>query len=199
MSPGNLSNIARRAHGNALLPVAFLPIPKSEYFVLYLHLFWISLLQQVNDSGRSLSIKSFVDNFTMPAYPGFSIPLRPECQYPKLSNVLMAIFVERYMGLGRTLRTIRNRFGCRELFKAGVQSTSHLSCGYFHWEITPVSRCLAKPNFLDDASARRRTHEKTEFLINSFNPGILWDDFGIRNDVLVSQLSQQLFQSSFLF
>ncbi|KAI0005846.1 hypothetical protein BJV74DRAFT_792317 [Russula compacta] len=29
MSPGNLSNIARQAHGNALLPVAFLPIPKT--------------------------------------------------------------------------------------------------------------------------------------------------------------------------
>ncbi|KAF8491736.1 hypothetical protein F5888DRAFT_1619731, partial [Russula emetica] len=29
MSPGNLSNIARRAHGNALLPVTFLPIPKT--------------------------------------------------------------------------------------------------------------------------------------------------------------------------
>jgi hypothetical protein len=35
MSPGNLSNIARRAHGNALLPVAFLPIPKSEHFVTF--------------------------------------------------------------------------------------------------------------------------------------------------------------------
>jgi hypothetical protein len=29
MSPGNLTNIARRARGNALLPIAFLPIPKS--------------------------------------------------------------------------------------------------------------------------------------------------------------------------
>jgi hypothetical protein len=29
MSPGNLTNIAWRAHGSALLPVAFLPIPKS--------------------------------------------------------------------------------------------------------------------------------------------------------------------------
>jgi hypothetical protein len=29
-SPGNISNIARRAHGNAVLPVAFLPIPKSS-------------------------------------------------------------------------------------------------------------------------------------------------------------------------
>ncbi|KAH9996959.1 hypothetical protein BJV74DRAFT_877360 [Russula compacta] len=29
MSPGNLTNVARRSHGNALLPVAFLPIPKT--------------------------------------------------------------------------------------------------------------------------------------------------------------------------
>jgi hypothetical protein len=28
--PGNISNIARRAHRNAVLPVAFLPIPKSS-------------------------------------------------------------------------------------------------------------------------------------------------------------------------
>lgn len=38
MSPGNLFNVTRRAHGNALLPVAFLPIPKSECFV-FLYLF----------------------------------------------------------------------------------------------------------------------------------------------------------------
>jgi hypothetical protein len=33
MSPGNLTNIAWRAHGNALLPVAFLPIPKSKSLI----------------------------------------------------------------------------------------------------------------------------------------------------------------------
>jgi hypothetical protein len=31
MGPGNLTNIARRARGNAILPVAFLPIPKGEF------------------------------------------------------------------------------------------------------------------------------------------------------------------------
>ncbi|KIJ62152.1 hypothetical protein HYDPIDRAFT_30701 [Hydnomerulius pinastri MD-312] len=30
MSPGNLTNTARRAHGNSFLPVAFLPIPKTN-------------------------------------------------------------------------------------------------------------------------------------------------------------------------
>jgi Plavaka transposase len=34
MSPGNLTNTAQCAHGNALLPVAFLPIPKSKYLVI---------------------------------------------------------------------------------------------------------------------------------------------------------------------
>jgi hypothetical protein len=33
MSPGNSTNIARRSHGNALLPVAFLPILKSMSFI----------------------------------------------------------------------------------------------------------------------------------------------------------------------
>lgn len=33
MSLGNLTNTARRAHGSAFLPVAFLPIPKSMYFL----------------------------------------------------------------------------------------------------------------------------------------------------------------------
>ena len=30
-SPGNITNIARHAHGNGVLPVAFLPIPKSQF------------------------------------------------------------------------------------------------------------------------------------------------------------------------
>ena len=30
ISPGNLTNTARRAHGNLVLPVVFLPIPKSK-------------------------------------------------------------------------------------------------------------------------------------------------------------------------
>lgn len=38
MSPGNISNVARRAHGNAVLPVAFLPIPKSEHSATLLFL-----------------------------------------------------------------------------------------------------------------------------------------------------------------
>jgi hypothetical protein len=49
-----------------------------------------------------------------------------------------------------------------------------------------ISRCLAHPDFLDEPSAHRRTHEKTDLLINSFDPGVLWDDYGTRSDMMVS-------------
>jgi len=46
-------------------------------------------------------------------------------------------------------------------------------------------RCDAHPNDLDAEDTRRRSHQKTEFLINSFDPGVLWDDFGLRSDIEV--------------
>ena len=38
-SPGIITNAARRAHGNAVLPVAFLPIPKSLLICFCFYLF----------------------------------------------------------------------------------------------------------------------------------------------------------------
>ena len=38
VSVGNLSNTARRARGNGVLPVAFLPIPKGELYRSILHI-----------------------------------------------------------------------------------------------------------------------------------------------------------------
>ena len=46
-------------------------------------------------------------------------------------------------------------------------------------------RCDAHPNDLDAEDTRRRSHQKTDFLITSFDPGVLWDDFGVRSDIVV--------------
>ena len=35
ISPGIFTNTARRGHGNAVLPVSFLPIPKSMFYVVF--------------------------------------------------------------------------------------------------------------------------------------------------------------------
>jgi hypothetical protein len=50
------------------------------------------------------------------------------------------------------------------------------------------SRCDAKPDNLDNKNAHRRSHERTDFLIKCFDPGIIWDEHGIRSDVVVSVL-----------
>lgn len=46
-------------------------------------------------------------------------------------------------------------------------------------------RCEATPNNLDDPHANLRSHEKTKLLIRKFDPGIIWDNYGVRDDVEV--------------
>jgi hypothetical protein len=46
-------------------------------------------------------------------------------------------------------------------------------------------RCDALPTNLDGAESHRRSHEKTDILINTYNPRVLWDDFGVRHNIVV--------------
>jgi hypothetical protein len=54
-----------------------------------------------------------------------------------------------------------------------------------------MCRCDAKPANLDAGGARSRSQRKTEFLIDNWDAGILWTDFGVRADIVVS-LSAEL-------
>ncbi|KAJ7648519.1 hypothetical protein B0H17DRAFT_1215571 [Mycena rosella] len=47
-----------------------------------------------------------------------------------------------------------------------------------------VSQCDVLPDHLDDEGARLRTQTKTNTLIMCFDPGILWDDYGIHADIV---------------
>jgi hypothetical protein len=38
---------------------------------------------------------------------------------------------------------------------------------------------------MDAPGSHCRLHEKTDFLITNFDPGILWDEFGVRHDIVV--------------
>lgn len=60
-------------------------------------------------------------------------------------------------------------------------SSEDISSSLFHM----CSRCDALPKNLDGPGNHRRTHEKTDILINKFDPGILWDDYGIHHDIVV--------------
>ncbi|KIL57451.1 hypothetical protein M378DRAFT_188432 [Amanita muscaria Koide BX008] len=44
--------------------------------------------------------------------------------------------------------------------------------------------CEATPENLDEPDAGLRSHEKTDILIQDFDPTIIWDNYGIRDDVV---------------
>ena len=46
-------------------------------------------------------------------------------------------------------------------------------------------RCDAKPTDLDGPGSHRRSHEKTDLLIKSYDTKVLWDDFGVRHNIVV--------------
>ena len=55
------------------------------------------------------------------------------------------------------------------------------------------------PDDLDGPGSHHRTHEKTDTLIKNFDPGILWDDFGIRHDIVVRFYEFNLHSSNHWF
>ncbi|KAF4581453.1 hypothetical protein EYR38_002781 [Pleurotus pulmonarius] len=45
-------------------------------------------------------------------------------------------------------------------------------------------KCDARPGRLDNSAAHLQTHEKTDTLLDLFDPGIVWDEYGLRSDVV---------------
>ena len=101
----------------------------------------------------------------------------------------MVISGEQFIALGRILLIIPNKFGWQELFRAGVQSMYlYLHRYLILIQANQLFRCEASPNDLDGNfnETRRRRHERTDFIIKCFDPGIVWEKYGIRSDVVVS-------------
>ena len=48
------------------------------------------------------------------------------------------------------------------------------------------------PNDLDHEGAHQMSQEKTDHLINAWDPGILWTDFGVHADILVCFMHSSL-------
>lgn len=134
MSPGNLTNIACRAHGSAVLPVAFLPIPKRELLATY-RLNWSSsthrFCQQARSTVKAQNTLALSAKCTMPALPRFLNHWLLAWLCLKLSNALMVTFEECFTVLVRVLRIILNKCSSLVLFRTGVLSTLN---SYHAWD-----------------------------------------------------------------
>ncbi|KAF8200520.1 hypothetical protein K438DRAFT_1822115 [Mycena galopus ATCC 62051] len=149
VSPGVLTGIARRAHGNGVLPAAFLPIPKTS-----------------KKHRKKPAYQHFVRQMYHACLARVFEPLRTAMTTPEVVRCADGHFRRVIYGLGPYI--------------ADYPEQVWLSCIVQNW----CPKCDAKPDNLDAPGARRRKDTKTAFLVTCFDPGTLWDDFGIRSDVI---------------
>ncbi|KAH9019934.1 hypothetical protein EDB83DRAFT_2568069 [Lactarius deliciosus] len=139
-SLGNITNTARRGHRNGVVPVAFLPIPKT--FQMFCWQLYHSCLELV------------------------FAPLKPYMTEPKVMKCPDGHFRRTIFGLGPYIADYPE-----QVYLSGVVSTWCLKCD-------------ALPTDLDGSRSHHRSHIKTDLLIKTFNPSVLWDDFGLRHNIV---------------
>ncbi|KAJ7150481.1 hypothetical protein C8R43DRAFT_1127959 [Mycena crocata] len=150
VSPGVITGIARRAHGNGVLPGAFLPITKTT-----------------KKHRKTPAYQHFVRQMYHACLAHVFEPLKVAMKSPEVVRCPDGHFRRVVYGLGPYI--------------ADYPEQVWLSCIVQNW----CPKCDAKPDNLDTPGAHRRKDTKTEFLVTCFDPGTLWDDFGIRSDVIV--------------
>ncbi|KAH9069689.1 hypothetical protein EDB83DRAFT_2505890 [Lactarius deliciosus] len=149
VSVGNLTNTARRAHGNSVLPVAFLPIPKTS-----------------KSHQKRVEFQRFCRQLYHKCLELVFDPLRKYMMTPTVIKCPDGHFCRAVFSLGPYIADYPE-----QVYLAGIVSK---------W----CAKCDATPDKLDSGIGHRRTHEKTDYLIDNFSPGVLWDAFGIYKDVV---------------
>ncbi|KAH9951837.1 hypothetical protein B0H21DRAFT_843134 [Amylocystis lapponica] len=148
MSLGNIHNEMRRAHCDAIVPLAFLSIPKASH--------------EFNDDDEFRLFKkqlyhASIAQILMPLKPGMTVPEVLRCPDGHFRRAVFELgpFIADYP---------------EQVFLAGIVQG---------W----CPKCYATPDELGSAGPTRfRAH--TECLIETFDPGTLWDVFGVVDEVV---------------
>ncbi|KAJ6472154.1 hypothetical protein C8R47DRAFT_1296895 [Mycena vitilis] len=138
-SPGVLTGVARRAHGHGLLPVAFLPIPKTT-----------------KRHRKSKEYQRFVRQMYHACLARVFQPLKAGMTTPEIVKCPDGHLRRVVYGLGPYIADYPEQV----------------------WLASVVQ------NWCPKYMRGKRSHEKTDFLITCFDPGTLWDQYGIRSDVV---------------
>ncbi|KAJ7884750.1 hypothetical protein B0H14DRAFT_3128302 [Mycena olivaceomarginata] len=148
-SPGILTGPARRAHGSAVLPVAFLAIPKTS-----------------KKHRTKPAYQKFCRQMYHASLALIYQPLKPFMETPEVVRCPDGHFRRVIYGIGPYI--------------ADYPEQVWLAAVVQNW----CPKCEAHPDDLDADGARLRTRSKTEALIMCFDPGILWEDYGVRADIV---------------
>ncbi|KAK7041918.1 hypothetical protein VNI00_008899 [Paramarasmius palmivorus] len=148
-SPGIITNTARRAHGEGVMPNALLPIPKTS-----------------KKHRSSPAFQKFCRQLYHACLAYIYEPLKSGMSTPEVVRCWDGHYRKVIYGLGPYIADYPEQVWLAAIVQG--------------W----CPKCTARPENLDSEDARRRTQAKDDFLIQSFDPGILWDDYGIRCDVV---------------
>ncbi|KAJ7484587.1 hypothetical protein FB451DRAFT_1337996 [Mycena latifolia] len=158
-SPGILTGPARHAHGNGVLPVAFLSIPKTSK-----------------------------KHRTKPAFQKF-------CR--QMYHTSLALIYQLLKPFMASLEVVRCPDGHwrRVIYGIGPYITDYpeqvwLAAVVQNW----CPKYDAHPDHLDAEGAQLRMRTKTDTLIRCFDPGILWDDYGLLSADLLHQVIKGTFK-----
>jgi hypothetical protein len=185
MSPGNITNVARRAHGNSVLPVAFLPIPKSMFFNALLAQFLMPFSTANRRQRKTVAFQRFARQVYHACLACVFDPLKPGMTTPEVIPCPDGGFRRAIYGLGPYIADYPEQVWLASIVQGWCPKYVPIALENFHFE-QRLPRCDAPPQNLDSSEGVRfRYHKKTRTLIQYFNSGILWDDYGIRSDVMV--------------
>ncbi|KAI0643083.1 hypothetical protein C8Q79DRAFT_1002821 [Trametes meyenii] len=144
---GNVTNEMRRAHRDAIVPLAFLPIPKGGH-----------------EDEDDPEFRLFKKQIYHEALRRIFEPLRPGMSKPHVLQCPDGHYRRAIFGIGPII--------------ADYPEQVYLSGIVQGW----CAKCQAPKNELDSADDPR-FREHTHALLDTFDPGTLWDVFGIVDDV----------------
>ncbi|KAI9439444.1 hypothetical protein BJY52DRAFT_1206931 [Lactarius psammicola] len=148
-SLGNLTNTARRGHGNGVVPIAFLPIPKTS-----------------KRQRKKTEFQMFCCQLYHSCLELVFAPLKPYMMEAKVMKCPDGRFRRAIFGLGPYIADYPE-----QVWLTGIVS---------NW----CPKCDALPTDLDGSGSHQRSHVKTDLLIKTFDPSVLWDDFGLRHNIV---------------
>ena len=158
--------------------------PAMSYFFLAIRWSWFTLYLATRDERKKPAFKTFCCQLYHQCLERIFEPLKPFMTTPKVVKCPDAHFRQAIFGLGPYIAdypeqvylssTVQNWCATYIFILAILLTLSH-------W----CNSCDAPARDLDCRQGHPRSHEKTDFLISEFSPGILWNEFGIRSDVVV--------------
>ncbi|KAG7085821.1 hypothetical protein E1B28_003359 [Marasmius oreades] len=152
MSPSNITNAARRAHGPGVLPGGFIPIPKTS-----------------KKHRKTIEYQRFSRQLYHACLTLMYEPLRSGMERPEVLLCADGHYRKAVYGIGPYIADYPE-----QVWLSGIVSG---------W--CPKGRCDAQPDNLDNTThVHLRSRSIREFMVTVFDPGILWDDYGVRVDVV---------------